>query len=174
MNRALKRSIPVLAVVLAVVIGCAAAGARINTTASYPVGLYWEVESPLEKGSMVIFCPPQTAVFDEAKARGYIGAGFCPGGYGLVIKKILAVPSDHITVSEQGVCVNGELIPNSKPLHADKAGRPMPHYQVDDYTLGTGQVLLMSDHSALSFDARYFGPVSQSQIRSVIRPVLTW
>lgn len=162
------------AVALAVVIGCALAGARINTTASCPVGLYWEIDAPIEKGAMVIFCPSESPVFDQAEARGYIGAGFCPGGYGLMIKKILAVSGDHISVSDQGVCVNGEMVPNSKPLDIDRAGQPIPRYRVDDYTLRTEQVLLMSDHSPLSFDARYFGPISQSQIRSVIRPVLTW
>jgi len=123
---------------------------------------------------MVIFCPPKTAVFDDAKARGYIGAGFCSGGYGMMIKKIMGVPADHVAVSAKGVFVNGELVPNSKPFNADKAGMPMPNCSANDYTLSEGQLLLMSDHSPLSFDARYFGPISESQIRSVIRPVLTW
>ena len=30
-------------------------------------------------------------VFDEARARGYIGAGFCAGGYGYLIKRIAAL-----------------------------------------------------------------------------------
>jgi conjugative transfer signal peptidase TraF len=174
MNRAVRKVMLVSAAVLAVVTGCALAGARINTTASYPVGLYWEVDAPIEKGAMVIFCPPEGPEFDDAKARGYIGAGFCQGGYGLMIKKVLAASGDHITVSDQGVCVNDELIPNSKPLNVDKAGRRMPRYRVGDYTLGAGQVLLMSDYSPHSFDARYFGPVGQSQIQSVIRPIFTW
>jgi len=174
MKRVLKGVVLGIAAVSVAVIGFAVVGARINTTASYPVGVYWEVDAPLEKGTMVIFCPPKTAEFDEAKARGYIGAGFCPGGYGLMIKKIMGVPADHVAVSAEGLYVNGELVPNSKPFNADKAGRPMPRYPADGYTLSDGQVLLMSDHSPLSFDARYFGPISESQIRSVIRPVLTW
>jgi len=174
MNRMLRGVALGIAAVFVVVTGLLAAGARINTTASYPVGVYWEVNSPLEKGAMVIFCPPNTAIFDEAKARGYIGAGFCPGGYGLMIKKIMAVCADHVAVSTEGVYVNGELVSNSNPSNADKAGRPMPHCPASDYTLSDGQVLLMSDHSPLSFDARYFGPVDQSQIRGVIRPIITW
>lgn len=174
MKRVLKRVVLGIAAVSVAMMGFALAGARINTTASYPMGVYWEVNAPLERGAMVIFCPPKTSVFDEAKARGYIGAGFCPGGYGLMIKKIMAVHGDHVAVSAEGVYVNGELVPNSKPFNADKAGRPMPHYWADGQTLSDRQVLLMSDHSPLSFDARYFGPVSESQIRSVIQPVFTW
>ena len=174
MNRALKGVVLGIVAVSVAVIGFAVAGARINTTASYPVGVYWEVNAPLEKGAMVIFCPPKTAEFDEAKARGYIGAGFCPGGYGLMIKKIMGVPADHVAVSADGLYVNGRVVPNSKPFNADRAGRSMPHFPAKGYTLSDDQVLLMSDHSLFSFDARYFGPVSESQIRSVIRPVLTW
>jgi hypothetical protein len=36
-----------------------AAGARINTTKSIPVGLYWTSSAPVEKGAYVLFCPPQ-------------------------------------------------------------------------------------------------------------------
>jgi type IV secretory pathway protease TraF len=50
----------------------------------------------------------------------------------------------------------------------------MPRYPSNAFTLGASEVLLMSDVSATSFDARYFGPLSCSQIKSVIRPVLTW
>ena len=76
-----------------------AAGARINTTKSIPVGLYWTSSAPVEKGAYVLFCPPQAGVFDDAKARGYIGAGFCPGGYGYMMKRVLAAKDDAVTVS---------------------------------------------------------------------------
>ena len=70
--------------------------------------------------------------------------------------------------------VNGELLPLSAPIKADKAGRPLPRYQSNSYTLGNSEVLLMSDVSATSFDGRYFGPINRSQIKTVIRPVITW
>ena len=62
----------------------------------------------------------------------------------------------------------------SAPIKADKAGRPLPRYQSNSYTLGNSEVLLMSDVSATSFDGRYFGPINRSQIKTVIRPVITW
>ena len=67
---------------------CFAAGLRVNTTKSIPVGLYRIVDEPVEKGAYVIFCPPKLDVFDEAKERGYIAAGFCPGDYGLMMKRV--------------------------------------------------------------------------------------
>lgn len=160
--------------VLAVLAGVYVAGARVNTTRSIPVGLYWTSSGPVEKGAYVLFCPPQRGVFDEAKERGYIGAGFCEGGYGYMMKRVLAAKDDAVTVADDGVRVNGELLPYSMPIKADKAGRPLPRYQSDSYTLGHFEVLLMSDVSATSFDARYFGPISRAQIKTVIRPVITW
>jgi conjugative transfer signal peptidase TraF len=148
-------------------------GARINSSSSLPLGLYWKTNARLEKGALVIFCPPNTPVFREAKARGYIGAGFCPGEYREMIKKVAATKGDRVSISEKGVSVNDVLLSNSKPYSEDRAGRAMPRYETD-CTLTETQVLLMSDYDPRSFDARYFGPIDEAQIRSVIRPVLTW
>ncbi len=162
------------AAVLLLGLGCYSVGARINTTKSIPVGLYWLTEEAVEKGAYVIFCPPQVGVFDEAKERGFIGAGFCPGGYGLMMKRVLAAKDDQVAVTSEGVTVNGQLLPLSAPLATDKSGRALPRYQADHYTIGNTELLLMSDVSGTSFDGRYFGPISRSQIQGVIRPVITW
>ena len=151
-----------------------ASGARINSTRSIPVGVYWLSSDPVVKGAYVIFCPPQTGVFDEAKARGYIGAGFCPGEYGYLMKRVLAAKNDAVSITAEGVRVNGELLPLSTPIEADSAGRPLPRFQSDRFTLSGSELLLMSDVSGISFDGRYFGPIDRSQIKGVIRPVFTW
>ena len=147
---------------------------RINTTKSIPVGFYWMTSDPVKKGSYVIFCPPETKLFDTAKERGYIGAGFCPGGYGYMMKRVAAVTDDEVAISADGVHVNGKLLPFSVPRAADKAGRPIPRNEIKRYTLGASELLLMSDVSGTSFDGRYFGPIDRKQVQSVIRPILTW
>jgi conjugative transfer signal peptidase TraF len=149
-------------------------GLRINTSKSIPVGLYITSSASVEKGSYVLVCPPQFGVFDEAKKRGYIGAGFCPGGYGYVMKRVLAAKDDTVTVADDGVRVNGDLLPLSAPIRTDKVGRPLPRYRVGAYVLGDDELLLMSDASATSFDGRYFGPIKRSQIEAVIRPIFTF
>src|ERR1044071_7745029 len=80
---------------------------RINTTKSIPVGFYWMTSDAVKKGSYVIFCPPETELFDTAKERGYIGAGFCPGGYGYMMKRVAAVTDDEVAIGADGVHVNG-------------------------------------------------------------------
>ena len=158
--------------VLALGFVCFAAGLRVNTTRSIPVGLYRIIDEPVEKGAYVVFCPPKLDVIDEARARGYIPAGFCPGDYGFMMKRVLATGGDTVISADEGVSVNGELLPLSAPLATDKAGRAMPRYPFSDYTLGNSELLLMSDVSGTSFDGRYFGPVSLSQVRGVLRPVI--
>lgn len=181
MNHALKRMMASVAaagmVILVLTAGFYVAGARINTTKSIPVGLYWTSYMPvekIEKGAYVIFCPPQRSMFDEAKERGYIGAGYCPGRYSFMMKRVLATQDDVVSVSDKGVCVNDDLLPHSAPLKVDNVGRPLPCYKVDRYTLGNTELLLMSDESATSFDGHYFGPINHSQIKTVIFPVITW
>lgn len=153
---------------------CFAVGLRVNTTRSIPVGLYWLTTAPVTKGQYVIVCPPETFLFDEAKQRGYIGAGFCPGGYGFMMKRVLATANDRVEMTGEGMRINGKLLPSSMPQGTDKAGRTMPRYLPSVYILGKSELLLMSDVSGTSFDGRYFGPVDLLQVRGVIRPVLTW
>lgn len=153
---------------------CYAIGMRVNTSKSIPVGLYWISGKPVEKGEYVLFCPPQVGVIEEAKRRGYLAAGFCPGNYGYMMKRILAAKGDHVTIAADGVRVNGVLLPHSVPLPQDGAGRPLPRFQATNFVIGNTEVLLMSDLSGTSFDGRYTGPIGRSQIKTVIVPVLTW
>ena len=68
-----------LALVLFIV--AAAGGFRINMTPSEPLGL-WRIEKlqrPVAIGDLVFLCPPMTAVFAEARRRGYLRRGLCVG-----------------------------------------------------------------------------------------------
>ncbi|MFU8797087.1 MAG: conjugative transfer signal peptidase TraF [Gammaproteobacteria bacterium] len=153
---------------------CAFIGIRFNTTNSIPIGFYRIVHMPIEKGAYVIFCPPENNVFNEAQKRGYISAGFCKGGYGYMMKRVAAVKGDSVFISKEGVFVKGKLLPVSKPVIADAAGRPMFRYPFHTFTLKEGEFLLMSDISGTSFDGRYFGPINRAQIKGVIHSIFTW
>ena len=148
-------------------------GVVINTTVSLPLGLYRSIDAPVERGAYVKFCPPPSAVFDEAQRRGYLGAGFCPGGYEPMLKRVLAAKGDQVDVAAEGVHVNGRLVPLSAQMRADGGGRPMPNY-VQHRVLTGSELLLMSDVSGVSFDSRYFGPLNRAQVRAVIKPIFTW
>lgn len=155
--------------------GCTLHGrARQHYPQFYPPGLYLMTDAPIQKGALVIFCPTDTPIFRQARERGYVGAGFCPGGYGYMIKKILAAEHDHVAFSAEGITVNGHLLPNSAPMVADLEGRPLTSIPRQSTTLDAQSVLLMSDYSQKSFDARYFGLTNRTAIISTVQPLWLW
>jgi conjugative transfer signal peptidase TraF len=178
----MKKPIKVLAVsVLAVSvslfvlsIGFQISGIYINTTPSLPVGFYKVVDEPIANGAYVAFCPPQNAVFDMAKDRSYINPGDCPGGYGLLLKRVFAQSGDTVSIDQAGIFVNGEHLPNSAQLTADAEGHALPQYHLDQRVLDDSEYLLLSNVNPQSFDARYFGLIARNQIKQVVRPVFTW
>src|SRR5258707_2429523 len=163
-----------LVVLLAIgVVLAAVAGAKINLSCSFPLGLYWDTRTAAQRQDLVYFSPPATPVFELAKSRGYIDANAF-GGYQAMIKKIVAGPGDTVSVTDQGVIVNGSPILNTKPLSKDTEGTELPYFRISNYRLLADEVFLVSDLSPISFDARYFGPIKKRQIRCSIQPVWTW
>lgn len=149
-------------------------GIYYNNTPSFPVGFYKIVDEPVGKGAYVSFCPPQDEVFDMAMARHYISTGSCPGGYGMLLKRVFAVAGDTVSINETGIKVNGELLPNSAQIRADIDGHEMPRYRLGEKMLGDSEYLLVSDVNPNSFDARYFGLIAGLQIQHVVEPFFTW
>lgn len=150
------------------------AGFRVNTSPSIPLGIYRTTTTPLSVGSYVLLCPEEREPFITAKKRGYIDAGYCPGGLGYMFKRVAALPNDIITTTANGMYINGKLYPDSKPFHHDALNRMLPIWHANQTRLKAGEVVLMTQGDKNSFDARYFGPLPQQQIVSVVRPVLTW
>jgi len=153
--------------------GLGLAGLRVNTSPSIALGLYRVSDQPVARGAHVLLCPPRTPAFALALERGYVGAGFCPGGYGYLMKQVAAAEADEVRFAADGVRVNGHLLAASAALPLDPAGRRLPQHAPGALTLGPDQLLLMSARRG-AWDARYFGPVARAQVQSVIVPLLTW
>jgi conjugative transfer signal peptidase TraF len=160
--------------VFALSIGFRVSGIYINTTASFPLGLYRIVDEPITKGTYVSFCPPQESVFDMAVDRQYINQGNCPSGYGLLLKRVFAQSGDTVSIDQAGIKINGERLPKSAQLNADADGQKLPQYRLNKKVLNDSEYLLLSDLNPNSFDARYFGVISRAQIQHVVRPLFTW
>jgi conjugative transfer signal peptidase TraF len=151
------------------------AGYRINRTASVPIGI-WRLHparSPLQRGEIVSLCPPPTPLFLDARARGYLENGECPGGLAPVLKPIAAIEGDFVELKAEGAYVNGAVMPNSQRLKTDRAGRILPQPVFQSFTVAEGEILLISQENARSFDSRYFGPLPLSGLLGVAEPVLT-
>ena len=148
-------------------------GYRINWTPSVPIGI-WKVDAltgPVQRGQIVSICPTDSTIFQMALERHYLSWGLCPGGYASLLKPVAAVAGDRVSISGQGIAINGVLVPNSKVLTKDSMGRPLIPVQVGRYIVRPGNVWLVST-CAQSFDSRYFGPLPAANILGTATPVL--
>lgn len=146
-------------------------GFRINLTESIPVGLYRITGTEPLKNAYVIFCPDDRQTFRLAKNRGYIDYGLNCNGYGYLMKKVVAVSGDILSVTIEGFFVNQRLISYSKPKPMDGTNRALPQWRAMNYPLQENEVMTMTSQSEWSFDGRYYGLVHTRQIKGVINPI---
>lgn len=168
-------------VISVVVVTCAAlmataaggwfGGYRLNLTPSEPLGL-WRIE-PLTRvaavGDVVFVCPPASTDFAIALERGYLRRGLCPGGVAPLIKTVVAVSGQRVEVGSN-VVIDRLPLPYSTVQPSDGVGRPLRPFSGG--IVPSGHLFLHSD-SASSYDSRYFGPVSETGLLGLARPVLT-
>ena len=146
-------------------------GWRLNLTASEPRGFYRLRpigSSPLPRGTLVTLCPP---AWVTPAAFPFYMTGDCPGGGRTLLKTVVGIPGDRIEASPEGIRINGVLLPDSVPMRRSdrypEIRLPQWHgaivlgpRQYWVYGRGARQAL-----AARSFDSRYFGPVSASELR---------
>jgi len=147
-------------------------GIRVNLTRSYPLGL-WRIE-PLGRGvkvgDRIFICPPQTAAFQSARERGYLGHGACPGWYSPLIKTVVAVGGQHVVI-DGSIAVDGVRLPNSSILPIDGKGRALG--SASSGVVPTGRLFLLSEFTG-SYDSRYFGPIPAAGVLGFARPILVF
>lgn len=148
------------------------AGFRINLTPSEPLGLWRIVEPdrPILVGDPVFICPPKTDVMHEARARGYLRFGLCPGRVAPLIKTVVATSGQAIEIGDN-VRVDGRPLPHSRVARTDGQRREMVHY--DGGVVPPAAVFLHSEFPG-SFDSRYFGPVPMDGILGLAHEVWTY
>jgi conjugative transfer signal peptidase TraF len=149
---------------------CGLVGLRINASLSLPVGLY--VTSSRPEANLVEFCLPEPFA-SFAISRGYRDSGSCRDGAAPLMKPVVARAGHVVELSDQGIAVNGRLLPNTAPRAADSQGRPLTPWPFGRYVVAPDTVWVASSHHPRSFDSRYFGPVPTSSIRDHVRPLLT-
>lgn len=144
---------PVLALgAIGIVSAIAKPLAIVNETPSLPRGLYVRTAEPITHGAIVAFPQP-------AKARAYLAALDYPAS-AYLLKRVTTLA--------------GEAAPTTLPrLTADRAGRPLPHTETAAQ-LNEGEVFVLGDTGARSFDSRYFGPIAASDIVGTYRLVWSW
>jgi conjugative transfer signal peptidase TraF len=141
----------------------------VNTTASMPVGIYKIIDEPITRGVIVGACVPESYA-TLAKDRDYVGHGKCPNGLRPVMKHVVAVEGDEISITPRGVSVNGESLANTRVLRLDANGNALPN-QFGRHLVAKGQYWLVSNSHPGCFDSRYFGSVTKTL--GVVQPLIT-
>ncbi len=147
-------------------------GYRLNLTPSEPLGL-WRIEKlnrPVKAGDLVFICPPPTAMSEEARRRGYLRRGLCDRGFAPLIKTVAALPGQHVEITDY-VVIDGRSHAASVVRKTDGEGRTITPYPGG--IVPPGHFFLHSSFAS-SYDSRYFGPVPETGLLGLARPVLTF
>ncbi|NCN87457.1 MAG: signal peptidase I [Candidatus Pacebacteria bacterium] len=103
-----------------------------------------------ERGDIVVFHAPKTAN--------------CPEGTGCdYIKRVLAVPGETISLSNNTYFVNGKAIPEPY-IPADFETLPGDFIRGRTISLGPDEYFVSGDNRPYSSDSRSWGPISKSDI----------
>jgi conjugative transfer signal peptidase TraF len=156
-----ERALLVAAAVVAVLagIGPVAAPGRLvlyNRTPSVPVGWYYRLFKTPERGDYVAL-PLPPAAWSYAQARGETPSRV------RFMKVIAAMAGDRVCAERDRLIVNGRALGEIRA--ADAEGRLLPRWS-QCRTLDSSEVFLVSAVPD-SFDSRYFGPVSLSDLEGV-------
>lgn len=171
-RRAAIRIVGAIAGLAAIAAAAWLGGYRINTTPSYPLGL-WRIEAlgrPVAIGDLIFICPPRTSAFKLAFERGYIRRGLCSGGLSPLIKTVVATEGQSVNIGEY-VSVEGRLLAHSKVHRVDAKGRALVAWQGG---LVPPRYLFLHSEFGGSYDSRYFGPIPAAGLLGRAVPVLTF
>lgn len=103
-----------------------------------------------EKGEVVVFHAPKAA--------------HCPEGTGCdYIKRVIAVPGETISLSDNTYYVNGEAV-NESYIPSDFETMPGDFIRGRTVTLGPDEYFVSGDNRPYSSDSRSWGPISKADV----------
>ena len=151
-------------------------GVVFNYTHSAPFGLYreqFDSEAGIhDPAPYVLFCPDRRWPSMRGEPNYRDPMRTCPDGFSPLIKPVVAWPGDLVSVSAEGISVNGHLLKNSTPIERDSKGQQLRPFAAGEYRVGPKELWVVSSFSPRSFDSRYFGPIPLKSVRSWLRPLL--
>ncbi len=149
-------------------------GLRLNLSDSMPMGLYVvDKNTRITRGALVEVCL-SSDILSEGIAKGYIDQkGICPDGAGSIIKEVIALPVDHVSLTNSKIVVNKTAY--SAPVHdLSLSGIAITRFVKSGDSQVYGYWLYGSNNTDYSWDSRYFGAVQASNIIHVLRPLWVW
>ena len=125
-----------------------------NPSTSAPKGTYLIVNSTIQKGDYVLSNIPEQARI-LAEKRRYLPENIP------ILKPMVAGPWDHICIKNGRLFINGKSI--AMLLKQDSKGRKLVPW-TGCRVLYENELFLLSTYTHLSYDSRYFGPVTRKLI----------
>jgi conjugative transfer signal peptidase TraF len=134
-----------------------------NFTPSAPLGLYLIDPAAAGPGDLLAIAP------DGIAAEALHRSGALAEGR-VLLKPLAARAGDIVCRHGAHVLINGVAAATARETLA--GGQPLPMWN-GCIQLDAASIFVLSPHP-LSFDARYFGPVSTDTVLGVARPLLTF
>jgi conjugative transfer signal peptidase TraF len=136
----------------------------INETISMPKGAYLRIgdADDLRRGDII-------AMPMNIFAQDYLGGKL---GYlkdTMLIKRVAGLSGDVMCRQGVKVTINAQEV---NATRRDSTGSLLP-YWTGCHVLLPNEVFLLGDHAS-SFDSRYFGPVTKSELSGTYKAVMTW
>lgn len=114
----------------------------------------------LAYGIHLPFIRPYLIDFDGPQ-RGDVVVLDSPVDDVVLLKRVVALPNDLVSVSGGKISINGVEQPDNHPIRlTEGGGKELPEQKVPD-----GKYLVMGDNRGESLDGRYFGFVERDRIR---------
>jgi conjugative transfer signal peptidase TraF len=150
----------------------------MNITDSMPIGLYQkDFNQIIKRGSYVGIC------LNEAESKLAIKSGIlienhqCNSGSDLLIKEVIALPSDQVQVTNKHMIVteNNKTTIYDAPrfLYSPKNQKPVLTFVDLGNYQSKGYWVYGSNNQKYSWDSRYFGELTKQNIRYVLTPIWT-
>lgn len=136
----------------------------LNETPSMAKGAYVRVGEidGLKRGDII-------AMPINSAARNYLVKKLDYPKDTMLIKRVAGLSGDFVCRQGSAVTVNKKT---QVAARSDRQGNLLPAWN-GCRTLSKSEVFLLGDHTA-SFDSRYLGPISRSELAGIYRAAVTW
>lgn len=148
-------------------------GVRLNYTNSMPIGFYKKTHAAnIKDGDLVAVCLPNH-IADIGLKNHYIAHGTCSNGSTPILKKVIAIAGDSVSVNNYFMTVNGLSYPAPR-LRTDRRHQAVQKIIQNGYYPHTQFYWLYgANDPSHSWDSRYYGGVSRDHIIGTYKPLLT-
>ena len=88
-----------------------------------------------------------------------------------IIKRVIGKPLDHVRITKDGVYINDELLNESYVSSENLDCTYLINSEYNDIVLGENEYYVLGDNRSVSYDSRYYGPISRDKITGKLQVI---